>query len=113
MRAAPVPLPRSLAAVSFVAALGAYIALLFSPRAALNTLRFGFVVLWYSSMEALPGCRFPWQGVAGRRVQYGRFHPNFNGGLSGPHLIRQRIARRDALLTTTARLIFELWRDES
>ena len=35
----------SLAAVSFVAALGAYIALLFTPAAALNTLRVGFILL--------------------------------------------------------------------
>ena len=35
----------SFAAVAFVAALGAYIALLFTPAAALNTLRIGFIAL--------------------------------------------------------------------
>jgi hypothetical protein len=45
-------------------------------------------------------------GRLNRRVQYGRFHPNFNGGLSGPHLIRQRIARRDALLTNNSEVNF-------
>ena len=35
----------SLAAVSFVAALGAYVAVLFTPRAALNALRLGFLGL--------------------------------------------------------------------
>jgi len=47
----------SFAAVGFVAALGAYIALLFSPRASLNTLRVGFLVLllfFYGGTSFLP-----------------------------------------------------------
>jgi hypothetical protein len=43
----PAYLVFSFAAVVFVAAVGAYIALLFSPRASLNTLRFGFVALLF------------------------------------------------------------------
>ncbi len=57
----PAYLAFSLAAVAFVASLGAYIALLFSPRAALNTLRFGFVVLlvfFYGGAAWLP---YSWQ----------------------------------------------------
>ena len=47
----------SFAAVAFVAALGAYIALLFSPLASLNTLRFGFLALlvfFYVGVTWLP-----------------------------------------------------------
>ena len=56
----------SFAAVLFVAALGAYIALLFSPQASLNTLRFGFLALLgvcYIGVSWLPAA---WQvAVAG------------------------------------------------
>jgi hypothetical protein len=47
----------SFAAVGFVAAFGAYIALLFTPTASLNTLRVGFVVLllfFYGGANLLP-----------------------------------------------------------
>jgi hypothetical protein len=57
----PAYLAFSFAAVAFVASLGAYIAILFSPRASLNTLRFGFIVLllfFYGGAAWLP---YSWQ----------------------------------------------------
>jgi len=53
----PAYLVFSFAAVAFVAAVGAYIAILFSPRGSLNTLRFGFLVLllfFYGGVAWLP-----------------------------------------------------------
>ncbi len=62
----------SFAAVLFVASFGAYIALLFTPRAALNTLRLGFLVLLgfcYIGVNWLP---LSWQvGLAGAFVTDG------------------------------------------
>ncbi|HEY3742514.1 MAG TPA: hypothetical protein VGL53_21845 [Bryobacteraceae bacterium] len=62
----------SFAAVTFVATLAAYIALLFSPQAALNTLRLGFIVLlvfFYVGVAWLP---LAWQvGLAGAFTEDG------------------------------------------
>jgi hypothetical protein len=68
----PAYLGFSFAAVAFVAALGAYIAILFSPKAALNTLRFGFVAVlafFYIGVAWLP---LAWQvSLAGAFTEEG------------------------------------------
>ena len=66
----------SFAAVSFVAALGAYIAILFTPAASLNTLRLGFVGLLafcYIGVSWLP---LAWQvSLAGAFTDQGFMKP--------------------------------------
>ena len=83
----------SFAAVSFVAALGAYIALLFTPRASLNTLRFGFIGLLAFCYVGVSWMPLSWQvALSGAFTDAGFMRPAllgstclllFAGGLLG------------------------------
>ena len=72
----------SFAAVLFVAALGAYIALLFTPTASLNMLRFGFIgllVFFYAGSSWLP---LSWQvALSGTFTENGFQRPSLVASL--------------------------------